>query len=480
MQRIRFTKPGSRALVAILSIATLAACSDGGGNGGPPEPFDDFGGFAVSDAELATYPKALPAAAYASNRAGTDRSAATPASYVIPESTLPPVQAQGTATMQGYPGSCEVWSAGYAMGSFAANQTNQRDIKDLANTVSTAYLYMTVLQQEQKSCGEGTSPADTLNDLTANAAPSLAAIPYYPVCACPPDSDQCLDAVQLDQSCASNPEFCTDLSIGSWSAFAKQPRAETLDLIKTWVATGRVVQTSIVVPITFGTYTTGVYAAPTSCGSDTKCTIFNGIACIASTREPSGCAQHGIAIVGYDDATGAVRIQNSFGPDWGESGYMWMAYETYEAIYLGATIAFAPPAASGTDASRAAAAADAGWQWVDERDTGSATPRVHLIFASTLAEPLRLHEITVTAPDGTRLVHDYGGHAFRHGHHYLTRHDGRQFEPGTYGVRLAATTRAGESRIVEGSVRVALAPGSSLAPAPPGDDVTGTNGEPVR
>lgn len=364
------------------------------------------------------------------------------------------------------------------MGSFAANATNQRDIKDLANTVSTAYVYMTVLQEAQQSCGGGTSPANTLNYLTLNTAPSLASIPYYPVCECPSGSDQCLDAVTIDQSCATNPELCTDLSIGSWNAFAKQPHTETLDMIKTWLSTGRMVQTSIVVPITFGTYTGGVYAAPTSCGSDAKCKIFNGIACIASTSEPSGCAQHGVAIVGYDDAMGAIRIQNSFGPDWGESGYMWMSYDTWEAIYIGATIAFAPPAAAGT--STTSDAADTGWQWVDERDAGSASPRVHLIFASTLAEALRLHAITITAPDGTAMTHDYGGHAFRHGHHYLTRHDGRQFEPGAYGVRLEGTTRSGDSRVIESSVQVALAPGSSLAPAPPGGDVTGTSGEPAR
>ena len=481
MQQLRFTYRGSRALAVLLLIASLAACSDGGGNGGPPEPFDEFGGFAPTDAELATYPKALPAAAFATGGAGgTARTAATPSSYVIDVATLPPVQAQGTATMQGYPGSCEVWSAGYAMGSFAANETNQQNIKDLSNTVSTAYLYMTVLQEEQKSCGQGTSPADTLNYLTANSAPSLAAIPYYPVCECPSGSDQCLDTVDIGQDCANDPALCTDLSIGSWNAFAKQPHDQVLDMIRTWVATGRIVQISIVVPITFGTYTSGVYAAPTACGSDTKCTIFNGIACIASTSEPSGCAQHGVAIVGYDDAQGALRIQNSFGPDWGESGYIWLSYGTFEAIYLGGTIAFAPPAASSASAATPAAAVDAGWQWVDERDAGSATPRVHLVFASTLAEPLRLHDITITAPDGTAVTHDYGGHAFRRGHHYLTRHDGRQFEAGAYGVRLEGTTRGGETRVVEGSVQVALAPGSSLAPAPPGADVTGTNGEPVR
>lgn len=90
MQQIRFTNRGSRALAAVVSIATLAACSDGGGNAAPSEP---FGGFAPSDAELATYPKALPAAAYTYARADSAGIAATPASYVIPVSTLPPVQA---------------------------------------------------------------------------------------------------------------------------------------------------------------------------------------------------------------------------------------------------------------------------------------------------------------------------------------------------------------------------------------------------
>ena len=479
MQRIRFTHRGSKRLVTLVLVTALAAaCSDGGG--GPAEPFDEFGGVAPTDAELATYPKVLPATAFANAPGATAGIAATPASFVIPESTLPPVQAQGTPTSQGYPGSCEVWSAGYAMGSYAANETNQQDIKSLANTVSTAYVYMTVLQGEQKSCGESTSPVDTLNYLAGNTAPSLASIPYYPVCECPSGSDQCLDAVELSQDCTSNPEFCTELSIGSWSAFAKQPHAEVLDLIKTWVATGRIVQMTIVVPIEFGTYTSGVFSAPTSCGTDTKCKIFNGIACGASTTTPTGCAQHGVAIVGYDDAQGAIRIQNSFGPDWGESGYMWMSYGTFEAIYLGGTIAFAPPAVAQADVAGTAGAADAGWQWRDERDAGSSAPRVHLIFASTLAEPLRLHEITVTAPDGTTVAHDYGGHAFRRGHHYLTRDDGKQFAPGTYLVRLAGTTRAGEARVVEASAQVALVPGSSLPAAPPGDGVTGSNGEPAR
>ncbi len=468
---------GVLATLAAVALIAASACSDAGSGTSGGEAFDEFGGTPPSEAELAAQPKALPATAFADRTLASAASAeGIPPSFVIPESELPPVQAQGTPEDPGSPGSCEVWSAGYAMGSYVANLTNGRDIKDLANTVSTAYLYMTVLAEEHKTCGEGTSPADTLNYLVAQTAPSLASIPYYPVCECPSGSDQCLDSITLGESCPSDPEFCTDLSIGSWSGLARQPSAETLELIKTWIAQRHVVQTTIVVPYDFTDYTGGLFEAPTSCPPGAPCAIFRGIACRASAKLPSGCAQHGIALVGYDDDLGAVKIQNSFGPAWGEAGYMWMSYATFEAIYLSGTIAFAPPVRSGTAAERPSAAADRAFQWVERRDDET---RVHLIFAATLDEPLRLGDITITAPDGKQITHSYGGHFFRAGHHYVTRHDGLQFEPGTYAVRLEGTTRDGAARVVESTVQVALAQGGPPA-GPIGEGVTGTNGEPVR
>lgn len=45
-------------------------------------------------------------------------------------------------------------------------------------------------------------------------------------------------------------------------------------------------------------------------------------------------------IIGYDDTTQAVLIQNSFGSDWGSQwngngGYVWMAYTTFQALAQG-------------------------------------------------------------------------------------------------------------------------------------------------
>jgi hypothetical protein len=42
---------------------------------------------------------------------------------------------------------------------------------------------------------------------------------------------------------------------------------------------------------------------------------------------PEACGGHAIVIVGYDDHLKAVRILNSWGEDWGESGKIWMGYE---------------------------------------------------------------------------------------------------------------------------------------------------------
>ncbi len=45
-------------------------------------------------------------------------------------------------------------------------------------------------------------------------------------------------------------------------------------------------------------------------------------------------------IIGYDDnkggdGVGAVLIQNSQGTAWGSEGYVWMAYETFQALAEG-------------------------------------------------------------------------------------------------------------------------------------------------
>jgi hypothetical protein len=59
------------------------------------------------------------------------------------------------------------------------------------------------------------------------------------------------------------------------------------------------------------------------------------------TLDAEGDINHGVTIVGWDDSlgpAGAWRIKNSWGTDWGEDGFAWVAYGTlqmgYGAAYL--------------------------------------------------------------------------------------------------------------------------------------------------
>ncbi|MGK7875253.1 MAG: C1 family peptidase [Xenococcaceae cyanobacterium] len=40
----------------------------------------------------------------------------------------------------------------------------------------------------------------------------------------------------------------------------------------------------------------------------------------------SGSTNHAVTLIGWDDSKGAWLIKNSWGTDWGENGYMWIAY----------------------------------------------------------------------------------------------------------------------------------------------------------
>ncbi len=385
---------------------------------------------------------------------------------MIPMTSLPPVQAQGTPQNQGTPGSCEVWSAGYAMGSYTANVTNQKPISDIANTVSPGFLYPWVLNEQQQCCGGGTLATNTLEYLVLNTAPSLAQVPYSPDCAC-------LEMVDINQT------FQTDLSIGSWCSLRSNNDFETtLSDVKGYVSESRVVQTTILVPWEFGSYTGGVFDVASTCPTPAPtppptCQQHGSIACVFSAKTDSSCAQHGIAIIGYDDTmvgpngqAGALLIMNSFGPGWGESGFMWMSYRTFQGIYQGGTLAF-PPITKGPGPVII-------WQSVEEVPGEPSATR--LVIEADLGEPLSGLTVRVTAPTGQRATQNHLG-AFRHGFFYLTRSDGKQFDPGKYNIEIL---ESGTNVLRIGTLLdLDTDPQSQLPSGPFPSSMTGTNGQPV-
>lgn len=50
----------------------------------------------------------------------------------------------------------------------------------------------------------------------------------------------------------------------------------------------------------------------------------------------TGEVNHGVTIVGWDDARQAWRMKNSWGTGWGEAGYMWIAYGSNQIGYAAA------------------------------------------------------------------------------------------------------------------------------------------------
>jgi hypothetical protein len=50
-------------------------------------------------------------------------------------------------------------------------------------------------------------------------------------------------------------------------------------------------------------------------------------------KDPKGHPMgHAMLIIGYDDARSAVRIQNSHGTSFGDKGFVWMAYDTFQKL----------------------------------------------------------------------------------------------------------------------------------------------------
>jgi hypothetical protein len=100
---------------------------------------------------------------------------------------------------------------------------------------------------------------------------------------------------------------------------------ERVGLVKKSLAEGNPVVISMICPNSFH-YPTGKVWIPTESPND-------------NPSNPHG--RHAMCVVGYDDNMygGAFEIQNSWGPSWGNGGYIWVKYEdfadfVYQAIEL--------------------------------------------------------------------------------------------------------------------------------------------------
>lgn len=430
-------------LCLTLGLAAIAACS---GSGSLILEDDEtgalYGAILADDEEIAAYPKGV--GPWASLEA-TPSPSATPTSVLL--SGTPPIQQQGTCSLcsqgEGSPGSCISWSAAYGLGSYTANLTQQWGVEDPDHQVSAAYLYAYVLNQESRSCPTGTMEPPYLNFLVRNGAPSMTTVPYQP---------NCTYLGGIDLGTLSDPAF----KIGSWSYVSPQDR----DLIKAYLAAGHAVAFAGHLYDGFGLLQ----------GSD----VYYGSGPFEINKTTGKLVGHGMLLIGYNDALGdptqglgAYRLQNSFGTNWGDSGYLWMSYGTFESSIVSAFVAepLAGSISGGTALVPDAAVAPDGritgvFQLV--RNTATGEPLVHLVFRHQFDGPVEIREARVVDPSGKAARHVYDRVWHQNGYTHLTRRDGGQFLAGNYALEIAAGLPDGSVARYSAEVPVAPLAASSL------------------
>ncbi|MBL6928382.1 MAG: C1 family peptidase [Rhodospirillales bacterium] len=191
---------------------------------------------------------------------------------------------------QGGQASCVAWAVAYAMKSY--QEKAERDWKrNTGRTVfSPAYVYN---QIKPEGCDEGSYISDALKLLKKQGVATWASFPY---------SDKACDR----KPSANVRDAAKEFQIHDWG------RVEFDDLndIKGFLAAGY--------PITVGA------------------TIYKNFmrwnsSAIYKAQEGRRVGGHAMVIVGYDDERKALRLINSWGRKWGDSGFVWVSYDLVQS-----------------------------------------------------------------------------------------------------------------------------------------------------
>jgi C1A family cysteine protease len=204
-------------------------------------------------------------------------------------SLMPPIGDQGQQ------GSCVAWSVGYGLRSYYTKKVEQADTSKPENVPSPAYIY----NYQNAGTGEpacldtGMEVWQALNILKAGVV-SMTDLPYN------------------DKKCADPPSVAMQSSarkfrIDSWEFI----KPDDLNTMKAELAQGNPLAMAMTLADSFQGYNTDhVYTRP-------------------SFEQTGG--GHAMVIVGYDDTKQAFRVQNSWAADWGDKGFVWIAYDTFKA-----------------------------------------------------------------------------------------------------------------------------------------------------
>jgi len=182
--------------------------------------------------------------------------------------------------------------------------------------------------------------------------------------------------------------------IADWVFVGSENSVPSTDAIKQAIVDHGPVSAAVCVNSAFQAYTGGVFNPTGWCFS----------------------INHAITLVGWDDTLGAWRLRNSWGDDWGEDGYMWIAYGKnyvgYSAnyvVYNGSTPP-TPPAAPSNLTVQAVSTSQIDLTWTDNAtdEDGFKIERCTGVGCSDFAEIATLGaNVTSTSDTGLSAATSY-------------------------------------------------------------------------
>lgn len=184
---------------------------------------------------------------------------------------------------QGQQNSCVAWAVGYAVKSFQEHIERKDGAFDSA-VFSPSFIYNQI--NGGRDQGSTLSGAGAL--LQRVGAVPMEVMPYSMDFRAQPNAEQLAQAEPY--------------RIASFELV----NAKQIEVVKGFLRQGLPVVFGMMVHNNFMSHRSGVYTTPTG----------------------SGLGGHAMVIVGFDDDRGAFRILNSWGTNWGEGGYAWVAYQT--------------------------------------------------------------------------------------------------------------------------------------------------------
>ncbi|GGH77051.1 MAG: peptidase C1 [Bacteroidetes bacterium] len=191
---------------------------------------------------------------------------------------------------QGSQASCVGWALAYGLKSYQEARRLQRPPTEQDHVFSPAFIY----NQISDNCYSGSNLREALELMRRSGVAPMTSFPYD------------------DEDCSKIPGNSIKVEakayvIGGWKRVEYRNEGQ----MKTFLVHGKPVVVGLETDTWFDNLSDGeVYR-------------------VSSNRYTGG---HAVVVIGYDDRRGAYKILNSWGEDWGENGYGWIAYELFEKV----------------------------------------------------------------------------------------------------------------------------------------------------